>query len=98
MAHVFELLDLTTVGWEYGRVRVDVDAAALANRLILTAAQLRAAMEEPPRLPPPVRELMRRNNTVAVYDPAAGGVVGAINLGAQLDRPCWSELRPGPER
>ena len=84
LAHVFELLDLTTVGWEYGRVRVDVDAAALANRLISTAAQLRAAMEEPPRLPPPVRELMRRNNTVAVYDPAAGGVVGAINLGAQL--------------
>ena len=27
LAHVFEVLDLTAAGWEYGRVRVDIDAA-----------------------------------------------------------------------
>jgi hypothetical protein len=41
-------------------------------------------MDEPPRLPPPVRELMRRNNTVAVHDPTADRVVGGINLGAEM--------------
>ncbi|ROT29408.1 hypothetical protein [Micromonospora sp. HM5-17] len=84
LAHVFEVLDLTAAGWEYGRVRVDVDGASLANRLISTARQLRAAMDDPPRLPPPVRELMRRNNTIDVYDPAADRVVSGINLGAEL--------------
>jgi hypothetical protein len=84
LAHVFEVLDLTTAGWEYGRVRVDSDGAALANRLILTAQQIRAAMEKPPPLPPPVRELMRRNNSVEVYHPADNRVVGAINLGAEM--------------
>ena len=32
LTRVFEVLDLTTAGWEYGRVRVDTDAAALADR------------------------------------------------------------------
>ncbi|RKR92877.1 hypothetical protein BDK92_7359 [Micromonospora pisi] len=84
LAHVFEVLDLTAAGWEYGRVRADVDGASLAHRLISTAQQLRAAMEEPPPLPPPARELMRRNNTIDVHDPASGQVVGGINLGAEM--------------
>lgn len=84
LTHVFELLDLTTAGWEYGRVRVDTDAAALADRLISTAGQVLAAMDDPPRLPPAVRELMRRNNTLDVYDPAGPRVVGRINPGARM--------------
>ncbi|TYB39594.1 hypothetical protein FXF50_04195 [Micromonospora sp. AP08] len=84
LTHVFELLDLTTAGWEYGRVRVDTDAAALADRLISTAGQVLAAMDDPPRLPPAVRELMRRNNTLGVYDPAGPRVVGLINPGARM--------------
>ncbi|WSN14426.1 hypothetical protein OG792_16695 [Micromonospora sp. NBC_01699] len=84
LTHVFEVFDLTAVGWEYGRVRVDTDAASLANRLISTASQLREAMEKPPPLPPPVRELMRRNNTVDVYHPLDNRVVGGINLGGEL--------------
>ncbi|MCP3784933.1 hypothetical protein NLX85_16310 [Micromonospora sp. A3M-1-15] len=84
VTHVFELLDLTTAGWEYGRVRVDTDAAALADRLISTAGQVLAAMDDPPRLPPAVRELMRRNNTLDVYDPAGPRVVGRINPGARM--------------
>ncbi|WP_433350313.1 hypothetical protein [Micromonospora sp. CA-111912] len=84
LTHVFEVLDLTTAGWEYGRVRVDTDAAALADRLISTAEQILAAMDDPPRLPPPVRELMRRNNTLDVHDPTAPRAVGGINLGAKL--------------
>ncbi|MGW4500814.1 hypothetical protein ACWENR_19635 [Micromonospora sp. NPDC004336] len=81
---VFEVLDLTVAGWEYGRVRVDTDAAALLDRLISSAGQVLAAMDDPPRLPPPVRELMRRNNTVDVHDPAGARTVGAINVGATL--------------
>ncbi|AVT28329.1 hypothetical protein C6361_01145 [Plantactinospora sp. BC1] len=84
LRHVFEVLDLTAAGWEYGRVRADVDAAALANRLISTARQIRAAMDDPPRLPPPARELMRRNNNIDVYDPSGHRVVSAINLGAEM--------------
>ncbi|MFI7284080.1 hypothetical protein ACIBOV_27840 [Micromonospora chersina] len=84
VTHVFELLDLTTAGWEYGRVRVDTDAAALADRLISTAGQVLAAMDDPPRLPPAVRELMRRNNTLDVYDPAGPRVVGRVNPGARM--------------
>ena len=37
LAHLFEVLDLTIAGWEFGRVRVDVDAASLADRLISAA-------------------------------------------------------------
>ncbi|MEQ4305605.1 hypothetical protein ABNF97_30210 [Plantactinospora sp. B6F1] len=84
LRHVFEVLDLTAAGWEYGRIRADVDAAALANRLISTAQQIRAAMDDPPRLPPPARELMRRNNNIDVYDPTGHRVVSAINLGAEM--------------
>ncbi|MEU8328782.1 hypothetical protein [Micromonospora sp. NPDC048839] len=84
LTRVFEVLDLTTAGWEYGRVRVDTDAAALADRLISSAGQVLAAMDDPPRLPPAVRELMRRNNTVAVHDPAGPRAVGGINLGAKM--------------
>ncbi|WP_406069093.1 hypothetical protein [Micromonospora sp. NBC_01638] len=84
LTRVFEVLDLTTAGWEYGRVRVDTDAAALADRLITSAGQVLAALDDPPRLPPPVRELMRRNNTLAVHDPAGPRAVGDINLGARM--------------
>src|SRR3712207_1486380 len=66
LAHLFEVLDLTIAGWEFARVRVDTDAAALAGGLITSARDLRDAMDEPPPLPPSVRELMRRNNTVDV--------------------------------
>ncbi|SCF21503.1 hypothetical protein [Micromonospora chokoriensis] len=84
LTRVFEVLDLTTAAWEYGRVRVDTDAAVLADRLILSAGQVLAAMDAPPRLPPAVRELMRRNNTVSVHDPAGPRAVGGINLGARM--------------
>ncbi|SCE97008.1 hypothetical protein GA0074695_2555 [Micromonospora viridifaciens] len=84
LTRVFEVLDLTTAGWEYGRVRVDTDAAALADRLISTAGQVLAAIDDPPRLPPPVRELMRRNNILDVHDPAGPRVVDGINLGARM--------------
>ncbi|MGK5517804.1 hypothetical protein ACSNN9_00430 [Micromonospora sp. URMC 107] len=84
VTHVFEVLDLTTAGWEYGGVRIDTDAAALADRLISSAGQILAAMDDPPRLPPAVRELMRRNNTLHVHDPAGPRAVGAINLGARM--------------
>ncbi|GGM67912.1 hypothetical protein GCM10011608_61410 [Micromonospora sonchi] len=84
LARVFEVLDLTTVGWEYGQVRVDTDAAALADRLISTAGQVLAAIDDPPRLPPPIREVMRRNNTLDVHDPTGPQVVGGINVGARM--------------
>ncbi|MBE1489376.1 hypothetical protein [Plantactinospora soyae] len=84
LTHVFEVFDLTTAGWEYGRVRVDTDAASLANRLIASARQIRAAMDDPPPLPPPARELMRTNNSIDVYDPTGHRVVSAINLGAEM--------------
>ncbi|MCX4472369.1 hypothetical protein OOK41_19000 [Micromonospora sp. NBC_01655] len=84
VTRVFEVLDLTTAGWEYGRVRIDTNAAALADRLISTAGQILAAMDDPPRLPPPVRVLMRRNNTLDVHDPTDSRAVGGINLGAKM--------------
>ncbi|GAA3343238.1 hypothetical protein GCM10020358_81130 [Amorphoplanes nipponensis] len=84
LAHLFEILDLTVAGWEYGRVPVDADAAALAGRLIATARELRAAMPEPPPLPPPVRELMRRNHTVDVREPGGHRVVGGFNPGREM--------------
>ncbi|PMR61937.1 hypothetical protein C1A38_06595 [Verrucosispora sp. ts21] len=84
LSAVFELFDLTTTGWEYGRVRPDTGGAELVLRLISAARQINAALSDPPPLPQPVRELMRRNNTTNVYDPAGHGVVGAINLGAEL--------------
>lgn len=84
LAHLFEVLDLTLAGWEFARVRVDTDAAGLAGGLISTARELRAAMPDPPPLPPPVRELMRRNRTVDVHDPTGGRIVGAINPGKEM--------------
>ncbi|MFI7552519.1 hypothetical protein ACN26Z_01430 [Verrucosispora sp. WMMD703] len=84
LARVFEVLDLTIIGCEYGQVRVDTDVAALADRLISTAGQVLAAIDDPPRLPPPVREAMRRNNTLDVHDPTGPRVVGGINLGARM--------------
>ncbi|WP_350934641.1 hypothetical protein [Micromonospora mangrovi] len=84
VTRLFELLDLTTAGWEYGRVRVDTDAAALVERLNTTVGRVLAAMDDPPRLPPPVRELMRRNNALDVHDPSRPRVVGTINLGARM--------------
>jgi hypothetical protein len=84
LADVFEVLDLIIVGWEYGRVQVDIDSAALAESLIGTARDIRGAMSEPPPLPPPVRELMRRNNTIQVYDPSGGRIVGGFNPGKTM--------------
>ncbi|MET7836659.1 hypothetical protein ABZS44_27960 [Micromonospora sediminicola] len=84
VVRLFEVLDLTTTGWEFGRVRVDTDSVALVERLTGTAARVLAAMDDPPRLPPAVREMMRRNHTVDVYDPAGPHVVGRINPGARL--------------
>ncbi|MGC5032992.1 hypothetical protein [Micromonospora sp. DT229] len=84
LAAVFELFDLITTGWEYGRVRPDSNGAELVLRLISAAQQINAAWSDPPPLPQPVRELMRRNNTTNVYDPAVDRVVGGINLGGEL--------------
>ncbi|MEV4344753.1 hypothetical protein AB0J83_09780 [Actinoplanes sp. NPDC049596] len=84
LAQLFEILDLTIAGWEFARVRPDTDAATLAHRLIATTRDLRAAMSEEPPLPPPVRELMRRNNTVNVYDVASPAVVGGFNPGKTM--------------
>jgi hypothetical protein len=84
LTRVFEVIDLTVAGWEHGRVLVDTDAANLVIRLVSTARQINAAMDDPPRLPPPVRKLMRRNDTVDVYDGPAHRVVGTINLGAEM--------------
>jgi CBS domain-containing protein len=84
LSHVFETLDLIIDGWEYGRVRVDADGATLADRLIITARDLRNAMTAPPPLPEPVRELMRRNHTVDVWDPAGTRIIGGFNPGKTM--------------
>jgi hypothetical protein len=84
LAHMFEVLDLVTVGWEFGRVRLDVAGAGLAEGLIAAARELRAAMDEPPPLPPAVRELMRRNNSIEVHDPERNQVAGTFNPGRTM--------------
>lgn len=84
LAQLFEILDLVIDGWEFGGVRVDTDAVALANRLVLAAQQIREAMSSPPPLPPPVRELMRRNNSIDVHAASGGRVVGTFNPGKHL--------------
>lgn len=84
LADVFEVLDLTLAGWEFGRVRVDPDTAALITLLISTARALRDAMADPPPLPPPVREWMRRNTTIEVYAPTQNQIVGALNPGREM--------------
>ena len=84
LAHMFEVLDLTLAGWEFARVRVDADYAGLADRLISAARDLRDAMSDPPPLPPPVRELMRRNNTLEVHDAIANRIVRGFNPGKTM--------------
>jgi len=81
---LFEILDLTIAGWEFASVRVDTDGAALASLLISTARDLRTTMSKEPPLPPAVRELMRRNNTIDVYAPDAHRIVGGINPGREM--------------
>lgn len=84
LAHVFEVLDLTVAGWQYGRVLVDTHGAELAAALITTATEIRNAMDDPPPLPPPVREQMRSNASVDVLDPAVSRFVGQWNPGKQM--------------
>jgi hypothetical protein len=89
LGNMFDIVDLTTAGWEFGRVPVDADAAFLMRGLIATAAKVRTAVgDEPPSLPSPIRNLMRRNNTTAVHDPTGHTVIGGINLGAEM-RPAF---------
>ncbi len=84
LAQLFEVLDLSIAGWEFGRVRVDTDAASLVSGLIRSARELSDEMNEPPPLPPPVRELMRRNNTIDVYDSLGSGFAGSFNPGRTM--------------
>jgi hypothetical protein len=84
LSHVFEILDLTLIGWEFARVHVDIDAATLATQLITTARELNAAVSNPPPLPRPVREWMRRNITINVYDQSGNRVVGTLNPGKDM--------------
>jgi hypothetical protein len=89
LGHMFEILELTVVGWEAGLVRVDVHAAQLMNRLIETAKEIRVAVgDDPPPLPPSIREMMRANRITRVYDPAGTTVIGGINIGAEM-RPAF---------
>jgi hypothetical protein len=85
LVHTLELLDLTVSGWEFGRVPVSADAADLATRLIAAATQMRLTEDEPPALPPGIREVMRSNRTTDIYD-RAGTVIGGINVGAETRR------------
>ncbi|GLY92779.1 hypothetical protein Acsp02_00350 [Actinoplanes sp. NBRC 103695] len=82
--HLFELLDLTAAGWEFFGVPVDTDAAALAGRLIAASRALHDAMGDPPPIALPIRELMRRNNTLQVYEPGSGRPLGTFNPGQQM--------------
>ncbi|WP_430782929.1 hypothetical protein [Actinoplanes sp. G11-F43] len=84
LEHVLEILDMVTSGWEYGGVLADVDAANLAAGLISAATAIRAAMSDEPPLPSPIREQMRRNNTVQVWDPISNRVVGGFNPGREM--------------
>ncbi|MEU4692445.1 hypothetical protein [Actinoplanes sp. NPDC023714] len=84
LAHMFEVLDLTVAGWQYGRVLVDTHGAELAAGLITATTELRAEMSDPPPLPPPVREQMRSNASVDVLDPAISRFVGQWNPGKQM--------------
>jgi hypothetical protein len=85
LVHTLELLDLTVSGWEFGRVLVSADAADLATRLIAAATQMRLTEDEPPALPPGIREVMRSNRTTDIYD-QAGNLIGGINVGAETRR------------
>lgn len=85
LIHTLELLDLTVSGWEFARVPVTTDAAGLVSRLIATATRMRLTEDEPPALPPGIREVMRSNRTLQVHD-QSGTVVGTINVGAETRR------------
>ena len=85
LVHTLELLDLTVSGWEFGRVLVSADAADIATRLIAAATQMRLTEDEPPALPPGIREVMRSNRTTDIYD-QAGTLIGGINVGAETRR------------
>jgi hypothetical protein len=82
--HLFELLDLTVAGWEFFGVPVDTDAAGLTSRLIAATRSLHDAMGDPPPIALSIRELMRRNNTLQVYEPGTGRPLGSFNPGAQM--------------
>lgn len=84
LSHMFEVLDLTLAGWEFGRVLVDVDGATLAVNLITAATALRGEMSDPPPLPQPARTQMRSNKSVNVLDPAISRIVGQWNPGKQM--------------
>lgn len=84
LAHMLRMLDMTIAAWEFGHVLVDADAADLVGRLISATTQIRLALSEPPLLPPPIRELMRRNNTTKIYDGAGRTVIGGINVPAEM--------------
>jgi len=85
LVHTLELLDLTVSGWEFGRVVPSADAADLVGRLIAAAMQLRLTEDEPPALPPGIREVMRSNRATKIYD-RTGTVIGTINVGEQTRR------------
>lgn len=80
LVHTLELLDLTVSGWEFGRVPVSAEAADLVGRLIAAAMRMRLTEDEPPALPPGIREVMRSNRTTGVYD-RTGALIGTINVG-----------------
>jgi hypothetical protein len=84
LSHMFEVLDLTLAGWEFGRVLVDVDGATLAVNLITAATAIRGEMSDPPPLPMPARTQMRSNRSVNVLDPAVSRIVGQWNPGKQM--------------
>jgi hypothetical protein len=72
LASLFDLVDLVTSGWEFGGVAPEPAATDLVDRLVTTANQVRAALpEEPPSLPPAIRELMRRNTELSARMRAA---------------------------
>ncbi len=85
LVHTLELLDLTVSGWEFGRVQASAEAADLVGRLIAAAMRMRLTEDEPPALPPGIREVMRSNRTTDVHD-RTGARIGGINVGEQTRR------------
>ena len=92
LVHALELLDLRCPGWEFGRVPVTADAADLVTRLIAAATRMQLTEDEPPALPPGIREVMRSDRAMNVHD-QTGAVIGAINVGAG-DPPLLPEVGP----
>ena len=85
LIHTLELLDLTVSGWEFGQVRAGADDADLVGRLIAAAMRMRLTEDEPPALPPGIREVMRSNRSTGIYD-RTGALIGSINVGEQTRR------------